>query len=132
MALSANKTFDFYKRGTSYSVPVASGVKLYQGAIVCIDSSGYATTAAAASGNRPAGIAVYQADNSAGTSGAINVLVEKGCGVYYANGSAAIADQEVPVYATADDTFTTTSGTSGRFGVIKKVVLSTAWYIELD
>jgi len=133
MALSKNKVYKkIGESGDTVSHPVQASTTIYQGAIVCFDSSGYITTAAATSGYRPAGIAAEYCDNSSGSAGDKEVKVEKGFGVYYATASAVQSHVGVPVYATADDTFTVSSGNSGCFGVIDKVVSGTAWYIRIN
>ena len=131
MSLSKNKLYDRTQNGTIYDLPVASGVKLYQGAFVCMSATGYANEAAATSGFRAVGIAYYQADNTSGDNAAINVSVERGATIYYPNTNAAVTDINLAVYATADDTLTTTSGASGKFGEIVKVATSAGWYVKM-
>jgi len=58
------------------SVPVGTGLKIPQGTLVfAIAATGYATNAIAAGANHFLGVAVSEADNTAGADGAINVEV---------------------------------------------------------
>jgi hypothetical protein len=63
--------------GPTRSLPMAA-TKIFSGALVMINSSGYATKAAAASGNNAlvvAGIAEETVDNSGGSAGDLSIRV---------------------------------------------------------
>jgi len=76
MALSADKLTE-YTEGVDISIPVDDGDKIYEGAMVCVNASGYAVVGADASGLIFMGIAREQADNTSGSDGAINVTVRR-------------------------------------------------------
>ena len=57
------------------AVPVKTLKKIYAGTLVTTDASGYAMPATKATTQKAIGIAQEKADNSAGLSGAINVVV---------------------------------------------------------
>jgi len=60
-------------------LPVKGSTKIYSGATVMLDASGYANPAAAASGNNAfvvAGIAEETVDNSAGSDGDLSIRVK--------------------------------------------------------
>lgn len=88
---------------------------IYKGAIVNITTTGFAKLATDTLGETPIGICkktVVLAGASAET-----VLVERGM-VWVAKSNAAQTDVGEPMYATADDTVTTTVGTNTRiFGL---------------
>jgi hypothetical protein len=69
-----------YSTGVVSAYPVKDNVKIYKGAIVCIDTTGYATVGADTASFVCAGIAVEQADNTVTghTAGGIKVRVRSG------------------------------------------------------
>ena len=64
--------------GTHLPIPMAASEICYRGAGVCVNTAGNAIAAADAAGNVTMGVAVKQADNSAGSAGDIEVEVETG------------------------------------------------------
>lgn len=97
--------------------PVAASVKIYNGAIVVLDSSGNAKPGVAGTGLTCVGRALQQADNSSGLAGAIKVDVEQGV-FWYANsgGGDAIAAANVGqlCYVVDDQTVALTKGGEAR------------------
>lgn len=81
-ALAVDRTTP--RRGESalaelFSLPVAASTKIYQGALVGINESGYAVAGASMDDRtRAIGRAEAQADNSSGAAGDINVSVRRG------------------------------------------------------
>lgn len=63
------------------AVDVYQSTTIYKGSWVCINSSGYAIAAADTAGNRAAGLASDQANNSSGSSGDIKVALWTGGGI---------------------------------------------------
>jgi hypothetical protein len=87
---------------------VKASTKIYAGALVAIDATGYAIPFATATTLRAAGRARATADNSSGSAGAINVEVETGV-FLFDNADCVQADIGTDVYATDDHTITHTS-----------------------
>ncbi len=77
--LTADKIVDA-RGGPAQHISVPMGVDIiYKGALVAIDSAGFAVPASdSATDNGIIGIAVEQVDNSGGSAGDLNVLVEFG------------------------------------------------------
>lgn len=86
------------------SYPVAAGVRIYAGALVMINSAGYAAPAAASAGNLGGvGVASREANNTSGANGAINVETEDGEFLFAAD-TAAQTIVNRGVYADDDNT----------------------------
>lgn len=108
-----------------YSIGVAASTKIYQGALVAINASGYAIAGAAMGiGSRAIGRAEAQADNSAGAAGDINVTIRR-CVAKFVNSSSndaiTIADVGEECFIVDDQTVARTNLTSQR-GVAGLVV----------
>lgn len=101
--LAANKQRAF-EGGERNEFPVIASDIIYEGAAVgLVDATGHARPLAA--GDRFAGFAECQADNSAGAAAAINVRVVESGKIQLSVTGAVITDIGQPVYATDDDTF---------------------------
>ncbi len=101
--LAANKSRAF-ELGNRNAFPVIASDIVYEGAAVgLVDATGHARPLAA--GDRFAGFAEAQADNSAGAAAAINVRVIESGKIQLAVSGAVITDMGVAVFATDDDTF---------------------------
>lgn len=57
------------KQGAVFGLPVAAGARIYAGAMVSVDSSGYIVPASDSSSEIFIGVAKYEADNSSGANG---------------------------------------------------------------
>ena len=79
MALSAN-TIISRKDGVMQSYPVADNVHIYRGALVCVNTSGYALPGADTAGYKFVGVAWDECDNTltGHAAGGKNVLVDNG------------------------------------------------------
>lgn len=104
--------------GLIRSLPCAA-VKIYSGSLVMINSSGYATPAAASSGNNAlvvAGIAEETVDNSGGSAGDLYIRVKANddCAAYgFNNNSGAAVDiTHVGLLAHASDDNTVANAAS--------------------
>jgi hypothetical protein len=119
MALSADTPRD-YELGDINSVPVKASTKIYEGAAVGL-TSGYARGLVA--GDDFVGFAERQADNSAvATDGNINCrVISKGIAKLTITG-VAVTDVGLPVYASADGTFTLTQGSNSYIGNVYRYV----------
>ena len=113
MALTANREVDHYVDQELRSLPVAASTKVYKGAFVGIRQDGYARGLVA--GDRFAGIAYEEMDNTDGGSGTRSVRV-------YTLGDFALTLTGVEVYhrlkevyATDDETLSLTAGPRASF-----------------
>ena len=64
--------------GKTFSRPVATAKKIFEGSLVCLSATGYATPGAVAATLIADGIALETVDNTSGADGAVSVEVEKG------------------------------------------------------
>jgi len=103
--------------GHFYELPVATGVKLFAGALAAVDSSGNVTKGQTATGLKGLGRVERTADNSAGDAGDILARVESSI-FRWANSSAGdaitAADVGVVCYIVDDQTVAKTNGSSTR------------------
>ncbi len=101
--LASNKPRAF-ELGNRNAFPVIASDIVYEGAAVgLVTGTGHARPLAA--GDRFAGFAEAQADNSAGAAAAINVRVIESGKIQLAVSGAVITDVGQPVFATDDDAF---------------------------
>jgi len=111
--------------------PVIAADIIYDGAAVgLVKASGHARPLVG--GDRFAGFAIEQADNSAGAAAAENCKVRKRGLVQLSVSGAVITDVGQPVYASDDDTFVF-SPVGGTFiGFVRRFVLSGVVIVEFD
>jgi len=121
MALAAN-VLRSQKRDQSLSLEVKTAVNIFQGAMVCVDATGYAIPAADVAANIFQGIAQEQKDNTSGASGALKVIVERPDRFIATLASAAITDIGLDVYISDDDTLTKTVGNGVYVGKVVRFV----------
>ena len=121
-----------HKEGKLLAFPVKGSTKIYQGAICKVTAAGYLAGAAAEAGAVFAGMAYEQVDNSSGADGAVKcrVLTE---GVFPMAGSGfAQSDLGSKVYASDDQTVSTTQGANEQeVGKIVEVVSATEVMVML-
>jgi len=120
------------RSGDIREMPVKASTKIFQGALVAIDASGWALPAAAVAAHKVIGRAEDTFDNSAGANGAINARVATG--VFRWNNSAsgdliARSDIGAACYVVDDNTVAKTSDTGARpvAGIIFDVDASGVW-----
>lgn len=107
-----------------FEFPVLASTLIYAGALVCINSSGWATKGAVATTLKCVGIAEERADNSAGANGAINVKVRRGTFRFANSASTDLitrAEINANCYIVDDQTVAKTDGSSAR-SVAGKIV----------
>ena len=114
-----------------------SNVKVPKGALVCIDTSGYATNGADTASFLFAGVSYEQVDNSAGSAGDKEIRIEK-TGEHtfaYNGGDAAQAVLGKEVYIvdnqTVDDDATATTNDI-KCGTIAEVVSASLVRVRID
>jgi len=129
MALAKNREVDHYIDQELRTYKVKTAVHVYKGGFVGL-SAGYARALTA--GDRFAGLAYEEADNSAGADGAIAVRVYTQGDFEHALSGAAITDLGRPVFASADDTLTFVAAGNTFVGVVQDLVSSGVIILRLD
>jgi hypothetical protein len=112
--------------GILFSYPVKANAKIYQGAIVCLDSTGYAVPASTATGLLAVGFARESQDATGLASGAIRIEVEEAIvGMSNSGGGDTITFTELGelVYLVDDQTVAKTSagGTRSVAGIARMI-----------
>jgi len=130
-ALSADRN-TVRRGGDRFSRPVEAGVKIYAGALVCLNAAGNAVPGSTSTTLKADGRAQFQVDNTAGIAGALTV--ESIPGLYRWDNSAAgdaitAANIGSNCYIVDDHTVALTSATNTRSvaGKIKDVDASGVW-----
>lgn len=106
-----------YKHANAVPVPAAAGVKIFAGALVCANGTGFATPGAVATTLTYLGRSEEFVDNTGGADGARTVLVRRNEAFKWANSSADPVTQAEfgkTVYIVDDETVAKTSGTGTR------------------
>jgi len=115
-ALSADRD-TVSRSGQTFELGVATGVKIYKGALVAVNGSGYATPGATATTLVGLGRADQTVDNTAGQNGDLNVRISRGI-FRFANSADAdlIADDDIGkiAYIVDDATVALTNGSDTR------------------
>ena len=118
--------------GREFTFPVAAAKKIYAGALVCLNATGFATPGAVATTLKTVGRASAQVDNSLGADGAVTVTVRRGV-FRFANSAAAdliaAADIGADCYVVDDQTVAKTNGAATRSiaGKIRDVDAQGVW-----
>ncbi len=129
MALSNDRITQRKEPGRK-SYPVAASTLIYAGALVALNTSGYAVPAADTVGFKVVGIAHLRADNSAGSNGDINVLVDAPILALFDATSITQAMVGQRMYVVDDHTFDDTKGTNGiSAGILAEYVSTTSGWL---
>lgn len=120
-----------FEIGSRNEFPVIASDIIYEGAAVgIVPASGHARPLAA--GDRFAGFAEAQADNSAGAAAAINVRVVESGKIQLSVTGAVITDIGQPVYATDDNAFTFSPVGAVFIGFVHRYVSSGVVVVGFD
>lgn len=124
--LAVDKVRDFEYSGEDLynDLPIIATDIVYEGAAVGENGSGYYRPLVA--GDPFGGFAVRKVDNAAGAAGDLQIRVRsKGLVKLPVTGFNSVAQQDgVPVYASDDDTFTTTAGSNTLIGRTHRFISS--------
>ncbi len=114
------------------SYPVAASTKIYQGAVVMINSSGFAVPAADAAGGKVVGIAEKTVDNSAGANGDLKVNCRRG--VFLLNATSITqAMVGTVMYVVDDNTIDDATGTNSiKAGRLVEFVTTTSGWVLIE
>lgn len=112
-------------------LPVATGVKIYAGSLVCLNADGYAIPAADTAGFRLAGVSREYVDNSSGANGALSVQVWRDGVFDFAAAGMGADDVGKPVFIADDQTVALTSTNAVGAGIISEVESATKVWIDI-
>jgi hypothetical protein len=92
------------KEGLWIAYPIKANAKIWKGALVCADNTGYLVPAADVSGYKFVGVALESVDNTDGTDGAKKCrVIKRGTFVYNRSGTYTQADVGAVVKAVSDN-----------------------------
>lgn len=118
--------------GKVLSLPVAASAVIYAGAIVCLNSSGFAVPASTSTTLKRMGVAT-EAVSGNGTNGGVMVRVQRGGWYRFANSASGdaivLADAGNTCYLVDDQTVAKTDGSSSRSaaGTVRDVDSGGVW-----
>jgi hypothetical protein len=130
LAANARRVITPAATDTAHYPVIASDIVFEGAAVGLVVASGHARPLAAT--DIFGGFAELKADNSAGAAAAINVACRTHGRIRLAIGSLAITDIGKPVYASDDDTFTLTQGTSVYVGRVAEFISTGIGVVEFD
>lgn len=120
------------KKSELIAHPVVAAGVIYRGAMVKHNAAGYLAPAAAESGAVFAGIAYEEKDNSAGSAGDVKCLVMKKGSFLLEGAGFSQADVGSKVYASDDQTISTTQGANEQeIGRIEEFVSATQVWVDI-
>lgn len=130
MALTANRNVDHYVDQELRTFPLAANVHVFRGALLGLASTGHVRPLSA--GDRFAGLAYEEADNTGGAAGALTVRAYTQGDFAMALIGAAVADLGRPVFASADDTLTFVAAGNSCVGVVQDIVAAGEIVLRID
>lgn len=105
MAALTQSRYTRHREGTVTAHRVKGATQLFKGGIVCVDSTGYAVPGSDTAGQTFVGVAIEDADNTAGADGDIAIRVmARGVFSLAPGGSVTQADIGKPLYVVDDQT----------------------------
>lgn len=123
LAADKSRLYEFSGEDLYNDLPAIASDIIYEGAAVGENGSGYVRPLVA--GDPFVGFACKRCDNSAGAAGARYVRHRtKGLVKLAVDGAALTTNDGASVYASDDDTFTTTSGGNSLIGKVHRVIES--------
>jgi hypothetical protein len=134
MALTADRNTPC-KDGTVISVPVASGAKIFAGALVAANATGFATKGATAATLTYLGRAEEFVDNTGGADGAVQIRVRRGQAFLWKNsGTDAVTQASLgkPAYIVDDETVSKTNAggnTQSTAGIVIGIDAGGVWVV---
>jgi hypothetical protein len=128
MALTESKNY-VHVDGNREHYPVANGQTIFKGAAVTINSSGFLTNLA--TNGKFAGFALEDAVGNASNSVQCQVL-RKGAYWLPVTGATITSNQGTLVYASDNNTFTTTASTNLLMGAVRKFNSAAEVLVEFD
>jgi len=130
MTLSTNREVDHYIDQELRSFQVAGSTHIYKGALVGLNSAGFARPLAA--GDSFVGIAYEEMDNTSGANGDLSARVYTVGDFGHALSGAVVADIGRPVFAAADDTLTFAGNGNSYAGIVQDCVTAGEIILRID
>ena len=115
------------RTGVDFSSPVAAGVRIFTGAVVCLNAAGFAVPATAATGLKFPAVAREGVDNQGGADGDVSVdLLREVVGLDMASD---VDRTVIGAVVYLDDDHTVTAAAAGRSpaGLLVDVAEGLAW-----
>ena len=109
---------------------VKAATKIYKGALVAVDATGYAVPAVSTA-VRVVGVAYETMDNTNGVSGAISIRVWRAGTFQFNAAGMAVTNIGAKVYVTDDNTVTLTATANIQVGVITEFLSATSVRVAL-
>lgn len=109
---------------------VKASTKIYKGALVAVDSSGYVVTGVSTA-VRIVGVAYETIDNSSGASGDLSIRVWRTGSFQFNASGMAVTNIGAKVYVTDDNTVTLTATSNIQVGVITEFLSATSVRVAL-
>lgn len=119
------------RSGIDFSHPVAAGAKIYQGALVVLNATGFATGGSTAADLTAAGRALEHVDNTGGADGDQQVRVDRGLFRWGNHDTDTVNRTHIgkPCYVVDDQTVAATdgAGTRSKAGIVRDVDSAGVW-----
>jgi len=121
-----------YREGIELDFPVKGGARIFAGAMVAVDATGYAVPAGNVAGHRFVGVATERVDNTAGADGAALVRVRTAGLFEFGATSISRANVGEVMYVVDDQTFDDVNPGQGvTCGRLLKFVSATKGWIKI-
>ncbi|UQZ89540.1 hypothetical protein C4J81_15395 [Deltaproteobacteria bacterium Smac51] len=113
--------------GTDFVLPLAAGAVIFAGAVVCLNSSGFAVPASESADLKFPCVANHRVENVGGTDGAATVSVSRLNVGLDAAADITRAHIGLSVYLADDHTITAESSGRSRAGILTDILHGQAW-----
>ncbi|GBC92206.1 hypothetical protein HRbin15_00671 [bacterium HR15] len=121
------------KEGLLVAYPVKGNTRIWKGALVCVDSSGYLVPASDTANLRFVGVAFESVDNLGGADGDKKCrVIKRGTFVYNRSGAFSQSDLGVVVKATSDNEVAKSTTNNIAVGTVVALPSSTTVRIRID
>jgi len=121
------------REGLIVAYPVKANTRIWKGALVCVDNTGYLVPASDTANLRFVGVAFESVDNTGGASGAKRCrVVKRGTFVYNRIGSFTQADIGATVRANSDNEVAKTSTNNIVVGTVVELLDGNRVRIRID
>lgn len=120
------------KDGILVPYPVAAGVKIYAGGMVCLNAAKYAVPGADVAGLVLLGKSEEYVDNSTGANGDLTVLVYRKKSFEFACAGMTQADEHKPVFIADDQTVALSTTNHIPAGIILEFSSATSVWVDIE
>jgi len=121
------------KEGLLVTYLVRGGVRIWKGALVCVDSEGYLVPASDTANLRFVGVAFESVDNRNGSNGTAKCrVIKRGTFVYHRSGTFSQSDVGTVVKATSDNEVAKSTTNNIAVGTVVELPSNTTVRIRID